>query len=110
MAVSRSSLVLLLLGTSEQPGMGHVPTRTCWTPAWQPAATPWLCHSAQDCVTVEVTLKLVAWAIPLSEAVGREVMAAARPCQHPCQDAQGQELPVPDPGAPEVHEQPLGQV
>lgn len=110
MAVSCSSLVLLLLGTSEQPGMGHVPTGTCWKPAWQPAATPRLCHSAQDCVTLEVTLKLVAWAIPVPEAVGMEVMAAAGPCHHPCQDTQGQELPVPDPGAPEVHEQPLGQV
>lgn len=51
-AVSCSSLVLLLLGTCEQPGMGHVPSGTCWKPAWQPATTPRQCHSTRglcDC-------------------------------------------------------------
>lgn len=61
-------------------------------------------------VTVEVALKLVAGTSPVPEAVGREVMATAGPCHHPYQDTQGQELHVPDPGAPEVAEQPREQL
>lgn len=93
----------LLLSTSEQPGMGHVPTGTCWKPAWQPIATAgvWGCGNGSE-------------GGGLGESCTRGCRKgsgdSSRTCHHPCQDTQGQELPVPDPGAPEVAKQPLGQV
>lgn len=48
----------------------------------QPDSLPPLHGSATEpgaCVTVEVALKLLAWASPVPEAVGREGVAAAGP-------------------------------
>lgn len=60
-------------------------------------------------MAVEVALKLVAWASSVPEAVGREVVAAAGAATILVRILR-QELTVPDPGALDVAEQPLGQV
>lgn len=110
-AASGSSLVLLLLlGTSELSGMGHVPSGFCWKPARQPSATPQQCHSAQGLCGCETGSKADGLDKFCTRGCGKGGGGSSRTWHHPCQDTQGLELPLPDPGAPEVAEQPKGQV
>lgn len=88
LVVSCSSLVLLLLGTSEQPGMGHVPSGTCWKPAWQPATTPRWCHSTRGLCDCGSGSKAGGLCKFCTRGCRKGSSGSSRTCHHPCQDTQ----------------------